>query len=305
MSYEVLVHEKTTWINITSPTKEDLERLSIDYPQFHPLALEDCLSPHERPKIDEFEDHLFVIMQFPRWEKQQRLTHAEEVDMFVGANFLVTTHSGQLKPLKQLFQTLATDRKAREDAFTKGGGGLLHMVIDKLVDYLLPVIQRVENKIRDLEKEVFDKGTSDVVKRITFMRRDLLTLKRIIKPQSAVVEKLEKVTFHFLPDELQDYFDDILDHLRTISDAVAENTEVIEGLSESADTLASLQINEAMRTLTVLSVIMLPLTLVAGIFGMNVPIPLQKSGVSLWMILIGMGAISVGMLAYFRSKNWI
>lgn len=305
MSYDRVLYQDVTWIDIIQPDKQDIKRLHEEFPQFHPLALEDCLSLLERPKLDEFDDHLFMVMQFPLWDASQRITRPAEVDLFVGESFLVTVHGGELPPLRRLRHLLEENPKQREKIMGPGATPLMHTIIDKLVDYLFPIISKIDANIHSIEEDIFSEDTRQIVQEISIVRRDLIVLRRIVRPQVAILSNLENKERSYMEEDLDDYFGDILDHITKVRDIIDENYEVVVSLADTADTLASHRINEVMRILTVISVIMLPLTLITGIFGMNVPLPFQNKAASLIGVLGLMFLISVAMLVYFRHRKWL
>lgn len=303
MQLKVHQFDDVTWIDIAPPTEEALDELQQRYPQFHPLAIEDCLSQLERPKIDNYDDHLFVVMQFPEWNEEKQIEQPMELDLFVGDSFLVTVHHNQSASLSKLWHE-STDKTIPSHTFSKGVE-LLYELMDRMIDAQFPMMQMFEYKVRALERNIFSERAADVVQKLALIRRDLITLQRIIRPQVLVLTELEQTNHHFFPDDIDDYFGDLTDHLSTIQDIIDENTEVIESLVDTVSTLSSIRINEVMRILTVISVIMLPLTLVAGIYGMNVPLPFQKTAYSFWVIMGSMLLISIGMLGFFSHKKWL
>ncbi len=304
MAVELLNHGRVTWINIEKPTPEDIAFLRERYP-FHPLDLEDLLSRIERPKIDEYDDYLFIIMQFPVFDSASRVSRPAEVDIFIGAGYLVTVHDGKLWPIIKLFQDCQTDQEMRQKMMGRGSSHLLHDVIDRLVDYCFPILYKVDANIREIEEDIFTEDVPDVVREISWVRRDIIALQRIVKPQIAIVANLEHRDRPFIREELDIYFGDVLDHLYKAWDMLEDHHGVIEGLSDTADTLTSYRINEVMKILTIISVIMLPLTLVSGIYGMNIDLPLDEHPLSFVLILFLMALLAGGMLFYFRKRRWI
>jgi len=178
-------------------------------------------------------------------------------------------------------------------------------VIDRLVDYIFPILYKVDANIRHIEETMFDDDMRRTIVNTSLARRDIIALRRIIRPQVAIVHNLEQVERPFIHEGLDVYFGDILDHLQKARDIVEDNAEMIASLADTTDALASHRINEVMRILTVISVIMLPLSLIAGIMGMNLPLPLAGNPVTFWWTLAGMLVISLAMLAYFRHRNWL
>lgn len=305
MGVETLTHGRVTWVNIERPTPEDMSYLRQHYPFFHPLDLEDCLSRIERPKIDEYDDYLFIIMQFPVFDPQSRVSRPGEVDIFIGGGYLVTVHDGNLWPITKLFDDCQDEESARHNHMGRGASRLLHDVIDRLVDYCFPIFYKVDANIREIEEDIFTEQVPDVVREISWVRRDIIALQRIVKPQIAIVANLEHKDRPFIREDLEVYFGDVLDHLYKAWDMLEDHRDVIEGLSDTADTLTSYRINEVMKILTIISVIMLPLTLLSGIYGMNIELPLAGRPYSFVALLLLMALIAGGMLFYFKRRHWI
>jgi len=304
MSVETISYGKVTWTNIEKPTSEDIDVLRRNF-NFHPLDLEDCLSRIERPKIDEYEDYLFIVMHFPVYDKAKRVSRPSEVDFFIGSGYLVTVHEGILKPLCQLFEDCKHYESTRAKHMGRGASRLLYSVIDALVDYCFPILRKVDANIRDIEENIFTEDMRRIVQDISIVRRDIIALRRIIKPQIAIVANLERKARPFIREELDVYFGDIVDHLNKAWDILEDHREVIEGLSETSDSVISYRLNEVMRILTVISVIMLPLTLISGIYGMNIRLPLARHPLSFVIILGLMALMAGGMLYYFRRRRWL
>jgi magnesium transporter len=304
MGATVLTHEHVTWVNIEEPTPQDMDHLRQHYP-FHPLDLEDCLSRIERPKIDEYDDYLFIIMQFPVFDHANRVSQPGEVDMFIGAGYLVTVHDGSLWPITHLFDRCQADEELRQKQMGRGASRLLHDLIDSLVDYCFPILYKVDANIREIEQDIFTEQVPDVVREISWVRRDIIALQRIVKPQIAIVANLEHKDRPFIREELDVYFGDVLDHLYKAWDMLEDHRDVIDGLSDTANTLTSYRTNEVIKVLTVISFIILPLTLLSGIYGMNVGLPLENNPLAFVLILLVMGLMVGGMLLYFKKRRWI
>jgi magnesium transporter len=304
MSIETVTHGKVTWTNIEKPSPEDIEVLRRNY-SFHPLDLEDCLSKIERPKIDEYEDYLFIVMHFPVYDHDQLISRPSEVDFFIGSGYLVTVHDGILSPIYQLFDDCQRYERTRARHMGRGASRLLYSVIDALVDYCFPVLDKVDSNIHVIEEEVFTADMRRVVQDISIVRRDIISLRRIIKPQIAIVANLEQKDRPFIREELDVYFGDIVDHLNKARDILEDHREVIEGLSETSDSVISYRINEMMRILAIISVVMLPLTLLSGIYGMNIALPLARDPLAFVFVLGLMILMAGGMALYFKRKGWL
>ncbi len=304
MSLTKIEYDRLIWINIERPTVEDINSFQDRF-SFHPLALEDCLSRIERPKIDEYENHLFIVMHFPIFDSARRVSRPAEVDFFIGRSYLITVHDGILKPLNNFYLDCQENETTRVRYMSRGASTLLHTIIDRLVDYIFPILYKVDSQISQIEDEIFEADTRTLVQEISLVRRDIIALRRIIRPQIAIISNLEQKDRPFIREELDEYFGDILDHIYKVRDILDENYEVIADLSATTDSLLSHRINEVMRILTVISVIMLPLTLISGILGMNVRLPFQNYPYAFAGTMFLMMFIFLGMLLFFRHRNWL
>ena len=306
MSYQQLTNGRVTWTNIVNPTPADVGMLHQAYPFVHPLNLEDLLSPIERPKIDEDDNYLFAVMHFPIWDPDRRISRSSEVDLFVGRGYVISIHEGVLRPLVNLWARCAEHESARQEVMGRGANRTFYTIIDQLVDYIFPILRRVDANIHAIEDDIFTANTRLIIRDIAVVRRDLIALRRIIRHQVPILENLEGTEHPIITEDLEEYFGDIADHLYKARDIVEENYEVIVGLAETADTLASHRINEVMRILTVFSVILLPLTLLSGIYGMNLDdLPFKENPNSFIIVSGFMISIAVFMLIYFRRRNWL
>lgn len=309
MAIQTLTHGRVTWLNIVHPTPTDVDKLQQLYPYIHPLNLEDVQSHMERPKIDEDQDYLFIVMHFPQWDAQKALSRAREVDIFVGRGYVVTVHDDSLPPLTNLWNSCENDGEQRERTLGRGANHTFYQIIDRLVDYILPILSKVDGNIRRIEEDIFTSDTRQIIREIALVRRDIISLRRIIRQQVPILERLEKAEHPIIHDDLEEYFGDVSDHLYKARDIIDENYEIIASLADTADTLASHRINEVMRILTVISVIMLPLTLLTSFYGMNIPLPGQSefpaSDEPFWILTVIMLVLVVGLLLYFRRRGWL
>ncbi|MBA7676893.1 Cobalt/magnesium transport protein CorA [subsurface metagenome] len=304
LNLESLTWGDLTWVNIERPTEKETEYLAQNYP-FHPLDLDDCLSRIQRPKIDEYKDYLFLVFHFPVFSKEARVTTTSQVSVFIGQNYLITLHKGELKPLVKLFKECQIDEESRQENFSQGSSYLLYRIIDRLVDYCLPISNKIGDNIEEAEDRIFSDRMRGAIKEISTLRRDIISFRRIIWPMRAVVGSLEPKVRRFTKTDLTVYFGDMVDHVDKIWDALDEYKEIIEGLNDTHDSLANNRTNEVMRILTIVATIFFPITLVASIWGMNIPLPFQQSSYSLLYIILIMVGIIGGMLYFFRRRRWI
>lgn len=297
-------HEGKRWIDVREPTSANIQWLREEF-NLHPLLLEDIMSRIQRPKIDIYDACLFIVMQFPVHYKETRINIASELDLVVGADYFITLHDGQLKPLVNMVDAIFASPDTANRLMARTPGHLLYEVVDRLVDYCVPIVPKVAERIDHLEDMIFEHPTLKTVQEISLVRRDIITLRRIIKPQMAVVSQLEHRDLPFVSLDIDAYWGDISDHLGRIWDSIEDFKEVLEGLSDTYNTLTSHRLNDVIKALTMISVIVLPMTLVTGIFGMNVPLPLEDSPWALLAITFAIGALGALMLIVFRLRRWI
>ncbi len=293
-----------TWVNIENPTTQETEYLAENY-SFHPLDLDDCLSRIQRPKIDEYKDYLFLVFHFPVFNKEARVTTPSQISVFIGEKYLITLHKGELKPLVKLFKECQRDEESRQEYLGEGSGFLLYRIVDRLVDSCLPILGKVLDNIEAVEDDIFSDRKSGTVKEISILRRDVISFRRIIWPMRAVIGSLQSKVRRFVKQDMEAYFGDVTDHVDKIWDALDEYKEIIEGLSDTYDSLASNRTNEVMRMLTIIATILLPITVVASIYGMNISLPFQNSSYSLAFVFFIMLVIISSMLYFFRRQRWI
>jgi magnesium transporter len=305
LNLETVTWGDVTWVNIEPPTERETEYLAQNYP-FHPLDLDDCLSRIQRPKIDEYPDYLFLVFHFPVYNPEARVTNPSQVSVFIGKNYLITLHKGELRPLVALFRDCEINEDTRQEHFSQGTSYLLYRIIDRLVDYCLPIINKISANIEKAEDDIFKSGGMPrSIEAISTLRRDVIAFRRIIWPMRAVIATMEPKIRRFTTMDLTVYFGDMIDHVDKIWDALDEFKEIIEGLNDTHDSLATNRTNEVMRMLTVIATVLLPLTVVASIYGMNIPLPFQKSHYS-FALVFGVWAIIVTcMIYFFRRHHWI
>ncbi len=305
LNMESLTWGNLTWVNIEGPTERETEYLAQNYP-FHPLDLDDCLSRIQRPKIDEYKDYLFLVFHFPVFNKEARVTTRSQVSVFISESYIITLHKGELKPLVKLFRECQIDEESRQENFSQGSGYLLYRIIDRLVDYCLPILNKIGSNIEDIEDDIFSRGVRGTVREISALRRDVISFRRTIWPMRAVIGSLEPKIRRLTKMDLAVYFGDMVDHVDKIWDGLDEYKEIIEGLNDTYDSLASNRTNEVMRMLTIIATILLPITVVASIFGMNIPLgPFRDSSFSFLYVSLIMLAIVGGMLYFFHRQRWI
>jgi magnesium transporter len=299
-------HAGLTWIDMIHPEVAQVAYLRDRF-AFDPLTLEDVLSKIQRPKLDVYAEaeYLFIVLHFPAFDKLNRLATANEVDLFVGRDYVITLHDGSLKPLRRLFAAVGADEHARAQLMGRGSGYLLYRIVEALVRHCFPMLYRVDEQIAQIEAHIYGRHVREVVRELSYVRRDITALRRIIRPNLPVIQMLEAHERAFLRLDGEAYFGDIGDGFNKLWDMLEEQKEIVEGLNATLDSLTAQRINEVMKILTVISAVLLPMTLVAGIYGMNIRLPFEQHPYAFAIVLVVMLGTAAGMVAYFRHKNWI
>ena len=295
-----------TWIHLDAPTPLQAADLAERF-GWHPLDVEDVLSRRQRPKVDDYaeEGYLFGVLHFPVYDKSIQRLNAGELDMFIGPDYLVTLPAVELLPVTRLFRRCEDDESFRDQLFTKGSGRLLYELLDDLFDYCFPILDKIGYKLDSLEDDVFEGRSREVVRDISNVKQEIISYRKIIKPERATIRVLERNVERFLPDELELYFDDIVDGAERIWDILDNYKEVVEALEDTNESVISHRQNDVLQILTVFSVVLLPLTLITGFFGMNLRFPGYDTVWAFWVVFLGMVASLVGLLTFFRYKRWL
>jgi len=304
---EVVQGEGLRWINIERPTELEWAWMQEHF-DFHTLDIEDVLSRNQRPKIDEYPDYLFIVLHLPVFDRSVGRLNVGELDMFVGPDFVVTIPNQPLQPVEYLFERCRANEETREKVFSRGSGYLLYRIVDDSFDYCFPMLRKIGNKLDAIEDDIFEEERSEeVVRDISRVKQEIINFRKVIRPQRPVLRDLENVKQRFLaPDlDLEIYFDDIVDAHERIWDMLENYKEVVEALEETNESVLNHRVNEILRVLTAISVMVLPLTLIASIWGMNVGVPGEGDELDFYLVLGAMVVILVGMLAYFRKRDWL
>jgi magnesium transporter len=246
------------------------------------------------------------VLHFPVYNASVGRLDAGELDVFVGPDYLVTLPTVELKPVTRLFERCAVNDELRRNLFSRGSGRLLYEVLDDLYDYCFPILDKIGFKLEQIDEEIGSgEGAKELVRDIHRVKQEIISYRKIIKPQRPTLRQLERSIERVFPEDLELYFDDIVDASERIWDLLDNYKEVVEALEDTNESLISHQQNDILYVLTVFIVVLTPLTFITGFFGMNVHFPGFDTWDAFWAS-IGLMAISVfGMLAFFRWKRWL
>jgi len=295
-----------TWVNVSRPSLAEMEYLKGRF-GFHSLALEDCTSRVQMPKLDEYDEpqHLFLVLHFPLFDREMRITVPSQVGIFVGPDYVVTVHRGDLRPLVKLFQDCQESETVRQAVMGQSVGYLLYRILDGLVDYCFPILNKIMEALDNLEMRILDVRARALVRELSLVESDVISYRRIVRPQIAVLEQLERHEYPFLELDPELYFGDLADHMRRIHAELEDVKAVLDTLYDTHSTLLTHHTSEVVRVLTIIGTVMLAPVIISGLYGMNVPLPMEKSPWAFGVLLGVSIAISATMLAFFRLRRWI
>ena len=311
---ETLEGEEFVWTDLQNPDREEVEKLAQKY-NFNSLNIEDCMTKFELPKLDSYDDHFFVILHFPPLSQKVGISKNSQLSIFLGKNFLVTVHQGDLRPLVELVDICKTgsDEQRKNRLLGRSSGVLLHEIIDVLVDDLLHTSRKIIANLDDLEDRVFDE-TKPVARSIALLRREINRLRRIANPLKKFVLEIAKNIKNFSGDkDLTLYFDDVIDHIDKVIETLEESRETMEIYKDTDFVLSTEKTNKVLAVLTIIFTLAIPSTVIGTFYGMNVNLPggldnnLMFLGTfTTFIIIILASAIpAIMMFVYFKKLGWI
>ena len=313
---ETIQGEKFVWIDMQNPDRNDVEKLAQKY-NFNELNIEDCMTKFELPKLDSYDDHFFVILHFPPLAQKIRISKNSQLSIFVGKDFLVTVHQGDLKPLVELAEICktSTDQQRKERLLGKSSGFLLHEILDVLVDDLLHTSRKIIANLDDIEDRVFDES-KPVARNIALLRREINRLRRIANPLKKFVLEIAKHVKRFSnteDDELALFYDDVIDHIDKVIETLEESRETMEIYKDTDFVLSTEKTNKVLAVLTIIFTLAIPSTVIGTFYGMNVDLPGGIGNNSIFLgpfttfiiVIIASAIPTIMMFTYFKKLGWI
>ena len=306
-----------TWIDIQNPDRWIIEELAQEF-NLNALNIEDCLTKFELPKLDAYDDHFFLILHFPPLFSKIAAPQVSQLSVFMGKNFLITIHQGDLKPLVDIVKTCkeSQDKQRMEQLLGESSGALLHEIIDVLVDDMLHTLRRIMANLVEIEEGVFDERRS-VARQISRLRKEITILRRISNPLKRLVLETGKQVQRFVSTDDEDlklYFDDVIDHLDRIIESLEESRETMEIYKDTDFVLSTEKTNKVLAVLTMIFTLAIPATIIGTFYGMNIVLPggtdNQSDSIlgpySTFIIIVLASVIPAGlMFAYFKRLGWM
>jgi magnesium transporter len=295
------------WIDLTAPQPAALEKLRIEC-RLHPLAIEDVRQPHQRPKIDEYDNFYFIVFYVAKYSPGMERVEVHEVDLFVGDRFVVTVHQ---RPVSQIDEAVRRWSQ-QEGELGYNIGALLYALFDSMVDTYFPVLDAIGEDVDEVQEAIFARPDRRTLRRLSRLRRELLNARRVLAPEREVINTLLRRDRPILPANTAPYFYDIYDHIVRMIDTVDTHREVLSSATDSYLSVTSNNLNEIMKIMTAWSIMLMSASLIASIYGMNF-----NTEVSPWnmpelnayfgypLALLAMLAVVGGLFTYFRRRDWL
>jgi magnesium transporter len=291
------------WVDMESPTAAD-EQVLLDVFKFHPLTVEDCRENRHYPKIEEFPGYIYFIVHGVRADTSPDRFNTIELDGFLGKNYVITYHHDIFRSIINVKQLLRTSPIACQ----RGPAFLLHQILDQIVDFYSPVLDDFDGRINELEETIFNlrRPNNEILAQIMELKRSVLRLRRISNKQMDILHRMSRGEFALIPEDMRPFYRDIYDHIVRVTDLAESYRDLISGSLEAYLSVVSNRMNEIMKVLTIFSAVMLPLTFIAGVYGMNFEnMPELHSRYGYYGALIVMGVVAVGMLIFFWRRGWL
>ena len=291
------------WHHFVSPSEEDLTYLKENF-HFHPLDIEDCRSTNQRPKIDIYDDYYFLILHFPSFDIHNRFLNIKEVKFFWGDDYVISIDQSKWV-VSEMFEDSKKRISNKEEIEIGTSDTLLYRILEKLMNSSLNLMRRLGLELDRINEDLFNIRAQKTIMQISITRKNIILINTIFKPQLPLFHKFESGQIEGFAENMEDYWGNILDYNQKMWDMAEDYQELIEGLSKTFDSLQTNKINDIMKTLTFFSAILLPLTFITGLYGMNIGLPLQNDSRSFIIIMAVMISVVVGMLFYFRRRKWL
>lgn len=291
----------TLWVDLKAPGEPERRLLSEEF-GFHPLSVEDAVSALQFPKIETYPGYLYVVLHGIDAEPKQTQFATRDVDFFLGRNYLVTVHDGDSRSINAIHEVCTR----HEHILKEGPVALMHRIVDQMVDNYRPVFEEIEARLGHLEEEAFA-GHERLSRRVMKLKRDVSSMRRVLVPQRDAIGRLARREFPAISDEMTYRFRDVYDHVVRLTEEAVLFQDRITGIFEVNLSSVSNRLNQVMKLLTVMSTIFLPLTVLTGMWGMNITIPHFPGGTDaqFWWIFGLMFVICLAMLVFFRRNRWL
>jgi magnesium transporter len=295
-----------TWVNITNPNKESVHLLRDRFHIATPI-LKEFVPPIKRPKVEDYRDYLFIVIHFPVFDPATRKTHSTELDILLFRHTIITSHCNQFPELKKIFERCEKDSMARNYYLENDAICAIYRLLDKLIDTRMPMLDHIDDHIEEIDRKIFTGDERKLLKEIAFVKHDIIGFRKSMKPQRSVLESLARATPRISSRDYSREITEVIGSNIKVWNTLENHKEMIESLEQTNESNFSHKLNDTMKILTAFSVMVLPLTLIASIFGMNttVGMPFMTNRYGFEIILVFMLCVSLSCFIFFKYKKWL
>ena len=295
-----------TWRHFNNPSEEDFEFLKDRF-HFHPLDIEDCKSVNQRPKIDIYDDYYFLILHFPNFDGQNKFVKIKEVKLFWGKDYIISIEKNPWG-VSQLFNEYEEKVQNNEEVNIESSDKLLYRILEKLITESVYLLRKVGLDVELINRELLQEKQVKIIERISITRKNLILINTIFKPQLRLFQMFETGKIRGFTEDveyMEDYWGNILDYYQKVWDMTEDYEELIEGLSQTFDSMQTNKTNETMKILTIISSIILPLSFITGLYGMNVTLPFADKQWAFYGLVGLMVVVAVVFIFIFKKRKWM
>jgi len=300
--------ENFFWIDINNPGKEELDFIRQTF-EFHPLDIEDIKQKTQRSKIDKYTKYIFLALLFPVYNTTTQEIEYSEVDIFLGNDFLVTIHKSDMPLFEKLIGLCQVDQNSKEKILGNNPAKLMYEILDRLYTYCFPMLDHISTDLEEMEKRIFGNNEKEMVENILSVRRNITNYRKMMQPHRKVLQKLmkgnQKSDLFYINNGYEVYIDNLVDHAKEIWEALDAFKESVEALHETNEAIFSHKLNKTMKTLTAVSVILLPLNIIIALWGMNLDVPFTNNEFGFWIIVIITVILGALFALYLRFIKWL
>ncbi len=295
------VKDQFIWLDMQAPQEADIALLRDEF-KFHPLAIEDAIRHHERPKVDSYEGYYFLVFYAITYDEKKNRLHTEAMNLFIGANYIVSVHEGDISAIDETIKRWQKD----EEEFGNDAGALLYALLDTITDDYFPVIDRLADRVEALEELIFERFQESALQDVFSLKRDLLSVRRIVAPERDVLNVLIRREVPIFERNSILYLQDVYDHIVRITDSIDTYRDLLSSALDAFLSVQSNRLNQIVKVLTIASIVLMSDALIAGIYGMNFDILPELHWTFGYPFALGlMVVISTGLILFFRWRKWL
>jgi len=297
----LLQKEQFVWLDLQAPQEADIALLRDEF-KFHALAIEDATRHHERPKVDSYDGYYFLVFYAISYDERRNRLSSEAINLFVGSNYLVSVHHDEISAIDETIKRWQKDA----EQFGQDAGALLYALLDTITDEYFPVIDRLADRVEGIEEQIFERFSEDALQDVFSLKRDLLSIRRIVAPERDVLNILIRREVPIFDRNAILYLQDVYDHIVRITDSIDTYRDLLSSALDAFLSVQSNRLNQIVKILTIASIVLMSDALIAGIYGMNFEFMPELHWMFGYPFALGMMAvIGVALVAFFRWRKWL